>query len=144
MPNIAAVLKSEISRIARKEIKQQTTALKQSAGSYRRELAALKRRIQALEAELKGVKRGTARPAPAAEDTAQDAPARIGSKALATLRKRLGLSAADFGRLIGASALSVYKWEQGKARPRAKFLAAIAQVRGLGKREVAARLQAQG
>ena len=48
MPNIAAVLKTEIARLARKEIKQQTTAMKQASGAYRREIAALKRRVQAL------------------------------------------------------------------------------------------------
>jgi transcriptional regulator with XRE-family HTH domain len=57
------------------------------------------------------------------------------------LRKRLGLSAADLGLLLGVSALSVYKWEQGKARPRAKYLEAIADLRGIGKREAAVRLE---
>jgi hypothetical protein len=36
----------------------------------------------------------------------------------------------------------VYHWETGKSRPRAAQLAAIAAVRKLGKREVAARLAA--
>lgn len=57
-------------------------------------------------------------------------------------RKRLGLSAADFGLLVGATGQSVYSWEQGKSKPRAKALAAIAALRGVGKREVAKRLQA--
>jgi transcriptional regulator with XRE-family HTH domain len=57
-------------------------------------------------------------------------------------RKRLGLSAADFGLLVGASGQSVYAWEQGKARPRGKNLAAIAALRGVGKREVVERLAA--
>jgi len=36
----------------------------------------------------------------------------------------------------------VYAWEQGKARPRGKNLAAIAAMRGVGKREVVERLAA--
>lgn len=60
----------------------------------------------------------------------------------ANLRKKLGLSAAEMGQLIGVSAQSVYHWEAGKTRPRASQLAAIAAVRKLGKREVAARLSA--
>ena len=59
---------------------------------------------------------------------------------MASNRKRLGLSAADFGLLVGASGQSVYAWEQGKARPRGKNLAAIAALRGVGKREVVERL----
>jgi hypothetical protein len=45
------------------------------------------------------------------------------------------------GLLIDASPLSVYKWEAGHSRPRAKHLAAIAIVRKMGKREVNKRLE---
>ena len=55
-------------------------------------------------------------------------------------RKRLGLSAANFGLLVGATGQSVYAWEAGKAKPRAQNLAAIAALRGVGKREVAKKL----
>jgi DNA-binding transcriptional regulator YiaG len=44
------------------------------------------------------------------------------------------------GVLLGVSGQSVYKWEQGKAKPRASQLKAIAAVRKMGKREVAERL----
>ena len=54
----------------------------------------------------------------------------------------LGLSAQAFGDLIGASGQSVYKWEEGKTRPRAKNLPAIAALRTMGKKEAAARLDA--
>ena len=40
----------------------------------------------------------------------------------------------------GVSALSVYKWESGKTRPRARQLEAIASLRKMGKREAQARL----
>ncbi len=57
-----------------------------------------------------------------------------------SLRARLGLSAAEFGRLIGASGQSVYNWETGKAVPRASQRAALAAIRGMGKREAGKRL----
>ena len=50
-------------------------------------------------------------------------------------------SAADFATLLGVSGQSVYKWEHGEARPRARQLEAIAALRGIGKREAAARLE---
>ena len=50
-------------------------------------------------------------------------------------REKLGLSAADFGRLVGVSGLSIYNWEKGRVRPRAKQLEALASVRGMGVRE---------
>ena len=59
---------------------------------------------------------------------------------MAANRKRLGLSAADFGLLVGATGQSIYAWETGKTKPRPQALAAIAALRGIGKREVEARL----
>src|SRR5574337_2204728 len=52
MPNIAVILKSEIARVARKEVRAETANLKKTASAYRSEMAALKRRVQALEQEL--------------------------------------------------------------------------------------------
>ena len=66
---------------------------------------------------------------------------RFRADGLRSHRKRLGISAGDYGRLIGASGLSVYHWEAGKSRPRQEFIAKLAAVRGLGKRDVQKRLQ---
>jgi DNA-binding transcriptional regulator YiaG len=66
---------------------------------------------------------------------------RFSAKWLATHRQRLGLSAAGYGALLRVSALTVYKWEGGQARPRDRYLPAIAAAKGLGKREAAARLE---
>jgi len=56
-------------------------------------------------------------------------------------RQRLGLSAKDYGALVGVSILTIYSWESGKSRPRAERLAAWAEVRGIGKREAQRRLE---
>ncbi len=59
-------------------------------------------------------------------------------------RERLGLSADDFGKLLGVSAQSIYNWEHEKARPRAEQLSKVAALRGIGKREAKARLEQLG
>ena len=140
MPNIASALKAEISRIARKELKSELEAVKKTAASHRREIAALKRRIQELE---HGAKRSGKPRAAAPEQSAsgEDKQLRFSPTRFAAQRKKLGLSAADFSKLLGVSSLSVYKWESGKARPRRAQLEAIAAARGLGKREAAAKLE---
>jgi DNA-binding transcriptional regulator YiaG len=56
-------------------------------------------------------------------------------------RKRLGVSAADYGKLIGVSGQTVYAWEQGVSRPRKAQLAACVAIRGVGKTEAKARLE---
>jgi len=139
MPNIASILKSEIARVARKEIRGETVQLKKAVSAYRSQIAALKRRAQALEQQLRGLRKGGAKPAPAKVESDDESMGafRFSAKGLASHRKRLGLSAHDCGILLGASGQSVYKWEDGKARPRAKHLPAIAALRTLGKKQAA-------
>lgn len=140
MPNIASVLKQEIARLARKELRAETEGLKKSVTALRSEVAALKRRAQALEAELRrAARRGGARQEPV-EETPDTKGLRFSAKGLASNRRRLGLSAEDFGLLVGTSGQSVYAWESGRTQPRARHLPAIAALRGIGKKEAAARL----
>lgn len=143
MPNIASILKAEIARVARKEVKSETAGLKKSVAPYRSEIAFLKRRVQVLEQQLRRLSKTAAKNAPAV-NTEDSTERRFSAKGLAKHRTRLGLSAQSLGALIGASALSVYKWEKGEVRPRAKHLAAIAQLRRMGKKDAAARLVEAG
>jgi DNA-binding transcriptional regulator YiaG len=144
MPNIAVVLKDEIARIARKEVRAQTDDFRKASAQYRAHIAALRRRVDDLERQLKRVGKDGARSAPADEQEGDEGgdgtPRRFSAARLAAQRQKLGLSAADFATLLGVSGQSVYKWEHGEARPRARQLEAIAALRGIGKREAAARL----
>jgi DNA-binding transcriptional regulator YiaG len=143
MPNIAALLKSEISRVARKEVRAETSSLKKTANAYRSDIAALKRRAHALEQQVRSLSKLSAKLAPMAENEVASEARRFSAKSLASQRRRLGLSAADFGLLVGASSQSIYNWEEGKVRPRAKHLAAIAAIRTLGRKEAATHLESQ-
>jgi DNA-binding XRE family transcriptional regulator len=140
MPNIASALKAEIQRIARKTIRDETTSLRKAIAPYRSEIAELKRRTQVLEQQIRRSQKTVSRAAPPRPEEDQPSGLRFSAKGLAAHRQRLGLSAQDFGALIGASALSVYKWEKGEVRPRARYLDAIAAIRSIGKKEAAARL----
>ncbi|HEV8211330.1 MAG TPA: hypothetical protein VGP77_14460 [Vicinamibacterales bacterium] len=137
MSNVASVLKEEIVRVARKEIRRETSSLKKSSTTYRSEIAALKRRVLELERQLRRVGRGgQAASSPVAANEESVSPGtRFSAKSMASQRRRLGLSAAECGLLIGASAQSVYNWEEGKARPRAQHLPAIFALRNLGRRQ---------
>jgi DNA-binding transcriptional regulator YiaG len=140
MPNIASILKSEIARGARREVRGELLGLKKSVVGYRTEIAALKRRTQTLEQELRRLSKASAKAAPVVASEVSPQKLRFSAKGLASQRKRLALSADDCGLLVGASGQSIYNWEQGKARPQAKHLPAIAALRSVGKREATARL----
>ena len=141
MPNIASILKDEIARVARKEVRRETTALKKAAAVHRGEIAALKRRAVETERQLRELSKGSSRPA-AANDESIPEGTRFSAKSLTAHRKRLGLSAADLGLLMGASTQSIYNWESGKARPHAKFLPTIVGLRSVGKKQTLAHLEA--
>ena len=152
MPNIASLLKQEIARVARKELRGETETLKKANSHYRSEIAQLKRRLQSLEQQMKrlgrGGGRGTAASAAAPADEAAEGDdgrqIRYSAKSLRSQRKRLGLSAAALAKLLDVSALSVYKWESGNTRPRAKQIEAIAALRHMGRRDAQTRLEELG
>jgi DNA-binding transcriptional regulator YiaG len=142
MSNIASVLKSEISRVAKREIRAELQSLKKASARHRSDIAALKRNIGSLERHVRNAtkQRGAAvRPAPGA---GEEPKRRFSAKRLASHRAKLGLSAENYGRLCGVSGQTIYHWEQEKSRPQAAQLQALAQIRAIGIREALARLDA--
>jgi ribosome-binding protein aMBF1 (putative translation factor) len=141
MMNIVTALKQEICRVARREVRADTQTLKKASAKHRSEIAALKRQIAELERLVKRLSRGApSRAGVAAPDDEPVTVARFSAKGLAAKRKKLGLSAGDFGKLIGASGQSVYKWEDGKTRPRPSQMAGITAVRKMSKKQAESKL----
>jgi DNA-binding transcriptional regulator YiaG len=145
MPNIASLLKAEIARVARKEVRAETQALRKAVTAHRSQIASLRRQVRTLEQALGQARRSIAssqRGAAAAAPADDNVPTvqRFSAKGFATARRRLELSAADLGLLFGVSGQTIYHWESGKARPRARHMPAIAALRTIGKRAVMAHL----
>jgi DNA-binding transcriptional regulator YiaG len=132
-------MKSEMSRLARREVKQVSQAFKKIAARYRSDIAALKRTSAGLTAKVKQLERSV-KVSVTHYSTPETKPARFNAKGIVTHRKSLGLSAEDYGLLLGVSGATVYMWEQRVVRPRADKLSSIASVRALGKRDAAAKL----
>lgn len=145
MADISAVLKQEISRLSRKEARRQLRALRKAATQYRGDIATLKRVAAKLRSTVARLERRVGNTGAAVRAAqAGAAGVRITAKGVRSLRARLGLSAAEFGKLIGVTGHSVYMWEHGVSRPRKVQLLALAGLRDIGKREAAARLQEHG
>lgn len=143
MANLAAILKSEISRLARRELRGQVDALKKGAGQQRRTIASLRKQVDALERQLKQVASGARRAAaaPAAEGGEAGQGLRFSAKGFKTWRAKSKLSAEQIAKLLDVSAQSIYNWEAKKVRPRGAQIAAIAELRTAGKRQILARLE---
>ena len=142
MPNIAGVLKEEIRRLAKKEIKAQVGTTKQAVAKYRSDIAKLKRSLSQQEWEIKLLKKQQGQQQTGQSQLAEDEleSVRFSARSVKAQRSRLGLSAADYGKLVGVSSLTIYNWEHEKARPRKAQLAALVTVRGIGKREALMKL----
>jgi DNA-binding transcriptional regulator YiaG len=137
MPNIAAVLKEEIRRLAKKEIKAQVGSTKQAVAKYRSDIANLKRVLSQQEKEIKLLKKKQGQPQVEEEPLES---VRFSARSVKAQRSRISFSAADYGKLVGVSGITIYNWEHGTSRPRKAQLAALIAVRGIGKREALKKL----
>lgn len=143
MPNIAVVLKDEIRRLAKREINASTSSTKQTVAQYRRDIAKLKRMMQTQAKEIAFLKaqerKRLGEPQTNGDEALENN--RFSARSVRAQRQRLKLSAADYGKLVGVSGLTIYHWEHGKARPRQPQFAALVKVRGMGRREALKKLE---
>ena len=140
MTTFAQQLKNEVARISRKEMKAEMLTLKKSSAQHRADIAALKRRVAALETLVKKLSKQANSSATKPTAESDDVSLRFRAGGFASLRKKLGLSANEMGQLLGVTGQSIYLWEAGKSKPRAGQLQAIAKVRKMGKRAVRSQL----
>jgi len=144
MPNIAAVLKGEITRLARKEVRIQTGSTKKASAQYRRDIATLKREVAKLTKQVALLEAQVLKNAPTLPSGKQRTAVRFTAKGLRSQRKRLGLSIPAYAKLAGVSPQSIYNWEHGVARPRKEHVVTLAALRGMSKVEAGARLRQLG
>ena len=142
MPDVAIVLKEEISRIARKEIRARVDPLK-------KQVIDLRRRLRAAEATLLQLQKTTNKTAntasrqsgaivPDVEETRQ---IRISPNSVKKLRTRLRLTQAQMAQLVDVSTNTVVRWEQGTSSPRDGSRAVIASMRSMGVKQVKKQLE---
>jgi DNA-binding transcriptional regulator YiaG len=144
MSNVMKVLRDEITRLARKEVKASVSKVHKPTVQLKHDVAALKRIVVALAKDnrrLQGIMDQIVKnqPAQASEETGK---ARLTGKGIRSLRRKLRLSQVDFGRLIGVTAQAVVNMEKknGSLAVRKVTRAAILAIRGIRAREAASRL----
>ena len=151
MPDLTSILKQEIQRLARKEIKTAMDEARKRMVEQRKTITDLRRRIEILEKQNSKLAKRTAAvaavaaPEVAAKERAKAQMAeerggygpRFTGEAIAKLRQKLKLTQAEFAKLADVSPQSVYQWERkgGKLRLRTATKAALVEMRTMGVRE---------
>ncbi len=141
MANLAKVLRDETARIARKEVRAETGSTRKASAQHRRDIAELKRKLTALDKEVRFLRKQENKRAATKPTLDLATSARFSPRWVKANREKLGLSAADYGELVGVHAMTIYNWEHGRSKPRKEQLAALVSVRKLGRREAMRRLE---
>jgi len=146
MPDIARVMREEIARLARKEVKAATEKLHKDNLQLKRTAAEHKRRIAKLERDnrqlLADAEKRREQAVKVSDEEVEGA--RITAKMIQATRKKLGLSQAELAALVEVNPFTVFQWEhkEGRLAFRGDTKAAIVEVRKLTKAEAAERLAA--
>ena len=143
MSDLLKELKSEISRLAKKEVKAATGPLQKKTAALTKALAASKRRITDLEKEVTKLQKliKESRPATPPVSPGEVKKARFGPKLLKSQRKRLKLNQHQMAKLMNASVASIRAWEQGRSKPRDKdILVSLGAIRKMSVGEVREKL----
>ena len=137
MGKIETAVKSEIPRLAKKEIRATCGPLARDVRELKRTVSRLRRRVASLEtAAREWTKQVRAQKAELKASEEEVEAARFSPRLIRSLRKRLGLSQGQLATVVGVSTVSVGFWEQGKTRPTGPNRAALVALRKLGRRDV--------
>jgi len=137
MGKIESTIKSEIQRLAKREIKSAFFPLRREVRSVRLKLSSLSKNFRVLDRLAKEQiipmtsEKFKLEASPEEVKAARLTPARIRS-----LRKKLGISQRELAVLTGASMGAVVMWEKGKFKPKADKKGSLIALRKLGKRQV--------
>lgn len=150
MTTYAESFKREVARVSKKEVRGEITPLRKATTTHRSEIAALKKTVKGLEATVRQLVK-LANRAGAAEATAQAKSAKVEKQtatprkgvefdavAFAEHRKRMGLTQAQWAKVVGVSSLTIYNWETAGVQPQGSKIASIRNAMTLGKRRALA------
>ena len=141
MPNLASVLKSEISRLARRETNSLVEPLRAQVVKLRKEVSSLKKQLADMERASKRAEQASP-VVDAVQKVDEDGKQRrFSAGRLKSFRDKSGLSAPDLALLLGVSAQSIYNWESGAVRPSDETIVALARLKESGKRNLRAALE---
>jgi len=145
MGKIETVVKAEILRLARKEMRPVITPLTQRVRTLTRQVKTLTAQNQRLSRVVRQLEAARVQQVGKLTVSEQEAGrTRMSPGLIKKLRNRLGLTQQQLATLVSVSAAAVQSWEQGIARPTGDNRTALVALRKLGRRDVARLLAEKG
>ena len=130
MSDIKTIFADEVRRLSRKEIKVATSSFAGQIQTLKKEIAELSRELKKLKKEEEDLKKVSEMFCSAgfphgngSEESHSESPAhpkqfRVSGARLAKIRKKLGLTQAEFAAILNVTTLTVSNWERGKNKIR--------------------------
>ena len=140
MPDVAQVLKAEIRRIARSEIRTTVAALNTQIQTLKKTVRQQREQLAVLEKGFKQTARTVTRAAVVDADRVEAPARRMSAASIRRHRLRLQLSQRELGQLIGVSTNTIVRWEQGVSAPQDRHKRSLGQLRREGVRSIRAQL----
>jgi DNA-binding transcriptional regulator YiaG len=137
MGKMESIIKSEIHRLAKREIHMALPPLAQEIRLLKKKISQLQKIVLLLERstahqqKISGIREKTLEASPEKIKASRFSPQLIRS-----LRRHLGLSQKELAILVGVSVGAAHLWETGKFRPKDEKKMRLAALRKLGRQEV--------
>lgn len=135
MPTLAQLMRAEIARAVSREIRAA------GLGKLTRRVAQLEKRVASCETGARATAGRPARATVRGRGKVDRRTLRFSPATLKKLRGKLRVTQQELAALLNVSGNAVWQWEAGRAKPRAKYIAAMRELRTLGSRAARKRLK---
>ena len=137
MGKLEAIIKSEIVRLAKMEMRKISVPLKRDVFQLKRALSQLRRAVLTLDRVMARQQKALGeRKVPLEASPEEVKLSRFSPRLIRSLRKQLGISQKELAVLTGVTVGAVHLWESGKFRPKQEKKKVLVALRKLGRREV--------
>jgi DNA-binding transcriptional regulator YiaG len=137
MGKLEGIVKSEIVRLAKREIRKISVPLGKDVRLLKNTVSQLRKTVLAVERFAARQKAELEKGKVLLEATPEEVKeSRFSPRLIRSLRKRLGITQKELAILTGVTIGAIHQWESGLFVPRAQKKSALVALRKLGRREV--------
>ena len=136
MGKLESMIRDEILRLARREMRKSFVPLRRDVRSMKGTVSQLRKSVLDLERFKSQEEKQLAQKAVPEVAPEEVKKARFSPRLIRSLRKKLRVTQKELAVLAGVSVGAVHQWEGGKSEPRAVKKARLVALRSLARREV--------